>query len=82
MKIINDTLKIKGKYSMKRVLVAVSFPYSLWVGYRVVMYESTPQNAVQIFATSFAFIVAVVVTGAYAKKAEMKEESLNNNTEE
>ena len=81
MKLIEDTLKVKGKYSMKRVLVAVTFPYSLWVGYRVVMFQNTPQNAVQIFATSFAFIVAVVVTGAYAKKQELKTDTDLNDSE-
>ena len=65
---------------MKRVLVAITFPYTLWVGYKIVTYENTPENAVQVFATSLAFIVAVVVTGAYAKKAEMKDEI--NKTEE
>jgi len=73
MKFVDDTLKVKGKYSMKRVLVAIAFPYTLWVGYRIVVYNETPSNAVQVFSSLLAFIVGVVVTSAYAKKQEKKE---------
>jgi len=72
-KIINDTLKIKGKFSMKRILVAVSFPYTLLIGWRITFYKETPENAVQVFSSLLAFIVGVVITNAYAKKQEIKE---------
>ena len=72
---INDTIKIKGKYSMKRVLVAVSFPYTLLIGWRITFYKETPENAVQVFSSLLAFIVGVVITNAYAKKQEIKEET-------
>jgi len=66
---------------MKRVLVAVSFPYTLWVGYRIVVYENCPVNAVQVFSSLLAFIVGVVVTSAYAKKQESKEITNTENYE-
>ncbi len=76
-KFINDTIKIKGKYSMKRVLVAISFPYTLLIGWRITFYKETPENAVQVFSSLLAFIVGVVITNAYAKKQEIKEETNN-----
>jgi len=74
-KFVNDTLKIKGKFSMKRVLVAIAFPYTLLVGWRITFYKETPENAVQVFSSLLAFIVGVVITNAYAKKQEIKEEN-------
>lgn len=77
MKIIDDTLKVKGKYSMKRVLVSVAFPYALWVGYKIVNFKDTPENAVQVFASVLAFITSIVITSAYAKKQELKDNEIN-----
>lgn len=73
IKLIDDTLKINGKFSMKRVLVAVSFPYTLLIGWRITFYNETPDNAVQVFSSLLAFIVGVVITNAYAKKQEIKD---------
>jgi hypothetical protein len=78
MKFIDDTLKVNGKYSLKRVLVAVSFPYMLLLGSYIVLSDKylgtkvVNVYAIQVFQSMLAFIVSVVVTSAYAKKLELK----------
>jgi hypothetical protein len=84
MKLIDDTLKIKGKYSMKRVLVAVSFPYTLLLGIYIVISDrllglkTVNPFAIQVFLGMLAFITGAIGVSAFAKVAEMKEQ--NNNT--
>ena len=79
MQFIDDTLKVNGKYSLKRVLVAVSFPYMLLLGLYIVLSDKylgtkvVNVYAIQVFQSILAFIVSVVVTSAYAKKAELKD---------
>ncbi len=85
MKIINDTLKIKGKYSMKRILVAISFPYTLLLGIYIVISDrllglkTVNPYAIQVFLGMLAFITGAIGITAYAKKQEIKYEENNNN---
>lgn len=84
MKIINDTLKIKGKYSMKRILVAVSFPYTLLLGIYIVISDrllglkTVNPYAVQVFLGMLAFITGAIGISAFAKVAEIKESNTND----
>lgn len=77
-KFVEDTLKVNKKYSLKRILVAVAFPYSLLLGTYIVISDrllglkTVNPYAIQVFQTLMGFVVAVVVTSAYAKKAELK----------
>ncbi len=81
IKFIDDTLKIKGKFSMKRVLVAVTFPNALSIAHKIVDNESINGNAIVVLQTLFAFITAVVITNAYAKKQEIKDDNYSHDTE-
>jgi hypothetical protein len=66
----DDTLKIRGKYSMKRVLVAATFPVTVSVGLKIVF---TDVNlAFQVFTAFLTFISVLVGINAYAKKEELK----------
>ncbi len=85
MKLIDDTLKIKSKYSMKRVLVAVSFPYTLLLGIYIVISDrllglkTVNPFAIQVFLGMLAFITGAIGVSAFAKVAEMKEQNNNAN---
>jgi len=74
----NDTLKVRGKFSMKRVLVAIVTPYGLNIGNHIVTNDSVNAYAILVFQTIFAFITAVLITSAYAKKQELKDDNTNN----
>ena len=86
-KVIDDTLKIKGKYSMKRVLVAVSFPYTLLLGIYIVISDrllglkTVNPFAIQVFLGMLAFITGAIGVSAFAKVAEMKEQNNSTSTE-
>jgi len=71
-KFVEDTLKINGKWSLKRVMVAGAFPYTLSIGLKIVADSGVNPYAIQVFQSLLAFIVMVVVTNAYAKKEELK----------
>ena len=87
-KIVNDTLKIKGKYSLKRVLVAVSFPYTLLLGVYIVISDrllglkTVNPFAIQVFLGMLAFITGAIGVSAFAKIAELKEQNTNTSQEE
>lgn len=87
-KIIDDTLKVKGRYSMDRVLVAISFPFMLLIGAYIVASDrllglkTVNVYAIQVFTGLLGFIVAIVVTKQYGKNAEIKaQQTENNNTQ-
>lgn len=79
IKFRDDTLKVKGKYSMKRVLVAVSFPYTLGLGIYIVISDrllglkTVNPYAIQVFLGMLAFITGALGITAYVKKQEQKE---------
>jgi len=83
-KFVDDTIKIKGKYSMKRVLVAVSFPYTLGLGIYIVISDrllglkTVNPYAIQVFLGMLAFITGAIGISAFAKVAEIKENSTND----
>lgn len=84
-KFVQDTVMIKGKYSMKRVLVAVSFPYTLALGIYIVISDrllglkTVNPYAIQVFIGMLAFITGALGITAYAKKQEQKEDINNEN---
>lgn len=86
-KFIDDTLKIKGRYSMDRVLVAITFPFMLLIGAYIVISDrllglkTVNVYAIQVFTGLLGFIVAIVVTKQYGKNVEIKaqSENINNN---
>jgi len=87
-KFIDDTLKVRGKFSMDRVLVAVAFPFMLLIGAYIVVSDrllglkTVNVYAIQVFTGLLGFIVAIVVTKQYGKNVEIKAElnSQNSNT--
>jgi len=85
--IANDTLKINGKYSMKRILVAVSFPFTLMLGTfitisdTILKLKTVNPFAIQVFMAMLTFISVAIGISAYAKKAELKARENNPNEE-
>jgi len=71
---------------MKRVLVAVSFPYTLGLGIYIVISDrllglkTVNPYAIQVFLGMLAFITGAIGVTAFAKVAELKEQ--NNSTNE
>lgn len=86
-KIANDTLKIHGKYSMKRILVAISFPFTLMLGTFITISDTILKLkevnpfAIQVFMSMLTFISVAIGISAYAKKQELKSQVNNPNEE-
>jgi hypothetical protein len=76
-KFIGDTLMIKGKYSMKRVIVAIFVPYTLNIGMIIVRNNNVNAYAIQVFTGLLAFITLIVAGTIVAKIKEIK---TNENT--
>ena len=68
---------IKGKYSMKRVVVAIFVPYTLNIGMIIVRNNNVNPYAIQVFTGLLAFITLIVAGTIVAK---MKEIKTNENT--
>lgn len=79
-KFISDTLQVKGKWSMKRILVAICFPDSLYIAHTIVNNDNINVHAIVVLQTIYAFITAVLITTAYSKTQEVKNE-ITNETE-
>ena len=85
-KFVNDTLKVNGKYSMDRVLVAVSFPFMLLIGAYIVISDrllglkTVNVYAIQVFTSLLGFIVAIVITKQYGKNVQIKAQSNTTDT--
>jgi len=86
-KFVSDTIMVKGKYSMKRVLVSISFPYTLLLGIYIVISDrllglkTVNPYAIQVFSSMLLFIATALGITAYAKKQEQKEEVINDKNE-
>ena len=68
---------IKGKYSMKRVIVAIFVPYTLNIGMIIVRNNNVNAYAIQVFTGLLAFITLIVAGTIVAKIKEIK---TNENT--
>lgn len=72
MKLINDILKVKGKYSLKRVASLVSFiDFIALSTYAVIKYESMVLGTLTLL---FAFTTAILGIAEVSKKFENKQE--------
>ena len=71
-KFIDDTIKVNGKYSMKRVIVAVFVPYTLNIGMIIVRNNNVNPYAIQVFTGLLGFITLIVAGTIYAKTKEVK----------
>jgi len=77
VKFVDDTLKVRGKFSMKRVLVAIFTPYALNIGNHIVTNNNVNPYAILVFQTILTFITAVLLTTAYVKSQEPKNDTEN-----
>jgi len=69
---IDDTLKVKGKFSIKRVIVAIFVPYTIYIGVFIVTNKDVNPYAIQVFTGLLTFITLIVAGTIYAKKQEVK----------
>jgi hypothetical protein len=76
-KLIDDTLKVKGNYSMKRISVAVTFPNTLALGWYIVLSDRWLGDkvvniyAIQVFDSLLIFCTAglsLIIAGALKQK--------------
>lgn len=72
MKLLNDILKIKDKYSLKRVMAVVTFVYVINLSVYVSM--SDKPNGVGIVASLLAFLGGLLAINEAGKKFINKEE--------
>lgn len=77
-KFIGDTLMIKGKYSMKRVIVAIFVPYTLNIGMIIVRNNNVNAYAIQVFTGLLAFITLIVAGTIVSKMKEIKTDNTND----
>jgi hypothetical protein len=72
---------------MKRILVAVSFPFTLMLGTfitisdTILKLKTVNPFAIQVFMAMLTFISVAIGISAYAKKAELKARENNPNEE-
>jgi hypothetical protein len=72
-KLIDDTLMVKGNFSMKRIAVAVAFPNALSLGWYIVLSDRYIQTTfpIQIFDSLLLFCTAgmgLIIAGALKNK--------------
>lgn len=65
-KILDDILKLRGKYSLKRVLAVITFVYVINLSVYV-SYTDKP-NGVAIITSLLAFITSLLITAEIGKK--------------
>ncbi len=70
LKIRNETMKVRGAYSMKRLMVAGLFPLVIWMSIYITV--RIPEMAFSVFTAILAFLVAIMGINAIGKKAELK----------
>ena len=70
LKIRNETMKVRGSYSMKRLMVAGLFPLIIWMSIYITI--KIPEMAFSVFTAILAFLVAIMGINAIGKKAELK----------
>lgn len=70
LKIRNETMKVRGNYSMKRVMVAFLFPLVLWMSIYIVV--NIKEMAFSVLTAILAFLSVIMGINAVGKKAELK----------
>jgi len=70
LKIRNETMKVRGNYSMKRVMVAFLFPLVLWMSIYIVI--NIKDMAFSVLTAILAFLSVIMGINAVGKKAELK----------
>jgi hypothetical protein len=71
MKVLDDILKIKGKYSLKRLMAVITFVYVINLSVYVSM--SDKPNGVGIVTSLLAFLAALLAINTADKKFTDKE---------
>jgi hypothetical protein len=77
-KLRDDTLKINGKYSIDRVLVAIFTPFTLLIGTYIVISDrllglkTVNVYGIQVFTALLGFIIGVVITKTVKQIKELK----------
>jgi hypothetical protein len=72
MKIVDDILKIKSKYSLKRVIAVITFIYVINLSVYVSM--SDKPNGIGIVTSLLAFLAALLAINTADKKIADKDE--------
>ena len=84
IKMRNETMKVRGNYSMKRLMVAGLFPLVIWMSIYITV--RIPEMAFSVFTAILAFLGVIMGINAIGKKAELKTlentiENITNSTE-
>jgi hypothetical protein len=78
-KVIDDILKYKGKYSLKRIISAITFIYVINLSVYVSMTEKP--NGVGIVASLLAFLTSLLAIKEISKKFADKTEEIKTDNE-
>ena len=77
IKLINDTLKIKGKYSRKSITILVTFVFILSLGTFIVVSDKILERevnryAIDVFDSLLLFLATLMGLTEFGKKFENK----------
>jgi len=70
LKIRDQTMKVRGNYSMKRVMVAFLFPLVLWMSIYIVI--NIKDMAFSVLTAILAFLGLIMGINYVGKKSELK----------
>jgi hypothetical protein len=70
LKMRDETMKVRGSYSMKRLMVAGLFPLVIWMCIYITV--KIPDMAFSVFTAILAFLSVIMGINAVGKKAELK----------
>ena len=79
MKMVNDILKVKGKYSMKRITAFTTFLFVLILGTFIVISDKVLKTVInpygiQVFNSLLLFLTTLMGITEFSKKLIDKEE--------
>lgn len=79
MKVIEDTLKINNKYSLKRVISAITFCFIILLGSFIgisdfILAKEVSSNPFMVFSSLLVFLGANIGISEFSKKFENKQE--------
>lgn len=74
-----DKHKKKYCFSMRRICIAVCFPYALKLGWHLVFDQNVTQIGLQVFQSIFLFITVGLGYNLYSYMKNEKQEEPNNN---
>lgn len=87
MKIINDILKVNSKYSLKRVVIAVTLCFTLLIGSSIacvdfILAREVSEKTYSVFASMLLFLTSIITVNEAGKKIKDREPKTEEDCDE